>query len=122
MTAHILYTEWDARLAATLSPLVIERIIRGTIGFQGVLVSDDLSMRALRGAPGELAVAALQAGCDAVLHCTGIIEDSRALLEACPPISARALERFRAGSATVRRTRDTLDPAELLIERDRLLA
>jgi len=122
MTAHILYTEWDPHHAATLSPLVIERIIRGAIGFQGVLVSDDLSMRALQGAPGALAAAALAAGCDVVLHCTGVLEDSRALLEACPPITDRALERLRAGRAMVRRMRDALDPAELLVERDRLLA
>jgi len=122
MTAHILYTRWDSDRAATVSPIVIDQIIRRAIGFQGVLVSDDLSMRALRGSPGELAASALQAGCDVVLHCTGVLEDSRAVLEACPPVTDAALARLAAGRAQAQRAYAALDPAPLLIERDRLLA
>jgi beta-N-acetylhexosaminidase len=122
MTAHILYTNWDSQRAATLSPIVIEQIIRGAIGFQGVLVSDDLSMRALSGSPGEVAAAALQAGCDVVLHCTGVLEESRAVLEACPGSSNETLARLAAGRAQAQRAYASLDPAPLLIERDRLLA
>jgi beta-N-acetylhexosaminidase len=122
MTAHILYTHWDSQRAATVSPIVIEQIIRGAIGFQGVLVSDDLSMRALRGSPGQLAVAALQAGCDVVLHCTGVLEDSHAVLEACPPIGEECLARLATGRAQAQRAYASLDPAPLLVERDRLLA
>jgi len=122
MTAHILYTSWDSERAATVSPIVIEKIIRGAIGFQGVLVSDDLSMRALRGSPGELAAAALQAGCDVVLHCTGVLEESRAVLEACPLVGSASVARLVAGRAQAQRAYASLDPAPLLIERDRLIA
>jgi beta-N-acetylhexosaminidase len=122
MTAHILYTQWDPIRAATLSPTVIDRIIRGSIGFQGVLVSDDLTMKALRGSPGALAQQALQAGCDIVLHCGGVLAESQALLEACPAVSRETRARLNAGRAQAQRAYTFLDPAPLLIERDRLLA
>ncbi len=94
MTAHILYAALDPALPATLSPLIIGDVIRTELGIDGVLVSDDLAMRALAGVPGELAVAALTAGCDVVLHCTGRIEDSAALLADCPVLTDRAAERL----------------------------
>jgi beta-N-acetylhexosaminidase len=122
MTAHILYSDWDPHQPATLSPLIIERIIRGEIGFQGVLVSDDLAMRALHGAPADLANQALQAGCDLVLHCTGVLDESRTLLEACPPISAPAQARLHAAQTRAAEAFTGADPAPLLLERDRLLA
>jgi beta-N-acetylhexosaminidase len=122
MTAHILYSDWDADRPATLSPTVIGNVIREMIGFDGVLVSDDLAMAALTGVPGALACAALQAGCDLVLHCTGVLDDSIALLEACPPISARARARLAHAQAAARRAWQPLDPAALLVERDGLLA
>lgn len=70
MTAHIVYTALDAENPATLSPVVIE-YIRREIGFSGLLMSDDLSMKALKGGLGELAQQTLAAGCDLVLHCNG---------------------------------------------------
>lgn len=82
MTAHILYTALDPELPATLSPAIIGRIIRGSIGFKGVLVSDDLAMAALRGMPGERAAAALAAGCDIALYCQGDMPGNIAVLEA----------------------------------------
>src|SRR5262249_33172028 len=69
MTAHIVYTSFDAAAPATLSRRVVAEIIRGEIGFDGVLVSDDLSMRALGGRIGERVKRALAAGCDIALHC-----------------------------------------------------
>jgi beta-N-acetylhexosaminidase len=96
MTAHILYTAWDADLPATLSPAIIDRVIRGAIGFDGVLISDDLAMRALSGPPGELAAAAIGAGCDLALHCTGVLAETAALLDGCPPLSAAAEARIAA--------------------------
>lgn len=84
MTAHILYPALDAARCATLSPLVISEVIRGEIGFTGVLISDDLAMKALDGTPGALAAGALAAGCDAVLHCSGVLAESAAVLAACP--------------------------------------
>ncbi|MCI0753426.1 beta-N-acetylhexosaminidase [Teichococcus vastitatis] len=90
MTAHILYTAWDEQRPATLSPLVIEQVIRGAIGFDGPLVSDDLAMHALRGEPGGLARESLDAGCDLVLHCTGVLSESVAVLRGSGPLSDRA--------------------------------
>ena len=71
LTAHIVYSAVDAEAPATLSPLVIREIIRASMGFDGVLVSDDLSMNALGGPIGVRAARALAAGCDLALHCNG---------------------------------------------------
>jgi beta-N-acetylhexosaminidase len=79
-------------------------------------------MQALAGPPGELAAAALAAGCDLVLHCTGVLEESAALLQACPPITAEAEARLERAQAAARRAYQALDPAALLVERDGLLA
>jgi beta-N-acetylhexosaminidase len=82
MTAHIVYEAYDRDLPATLSRKVIERVIRGEIGFKGILMSDDLAMEALSGSPAERAVAALAAGCDLALYCPGDMAGNRAVLEA----------------------------------------
>src|SRR5690606_8766605 len=71
MTAHIVYTAWDAERPASLSPRVIGGIIRGAIGFDGLLLSDDLDMKALNGPADELAEAVVAAGCDLALNCWG---------------------------------------------------
>lgn len=99
MTAHILYAALDPDRPATLSPRILQGLIRDGMGFEGVIVSDDLAMRALRGEPGALAEAAIAAGCDVVLHCTGRIEDNAALLAGCPPLSDRAAERLARARA-----------------------
>lgn len=99
MTAHILYAAWDAARPATLSPTVIDRVIRGEIGFDGVLVSDDLAMGAMAGLGGDLAAAAIGAGCDLVLHCTGVIEETAAILATCPDLSDAALRRLHEARA-----------------------
>ena len=102
MTAHILYAALDPDRPATLSPRIIEGLIRREIGFDGVLVSDDLAMKALSGASNDLAAASLAAGCDVVLHCTGGIEDNRALLPDCPALSDRAAGRLARARALAR--------------------
>jgi beta-N-acetylhexosaminidase len=122
MTAHILYPVWDPTLPATLSPTVIAGIIRGGIGFKGVLVTDDLAMRALSGAPADLALQALAAGCDVALYCAGDAAANSALLAVCPELSPDAAERLAAARALAARRRLTLDPECLAAERDRLLA
>jgi beta-N-acetylhexosaminidase len=122
MTAHILYTAWDAERPATLSPLVLEGIVRRRIGFEGVLVSDDLAMRALTGAPASLALQALAAGCDLALYCAGDIEPTEALLSDCAPVSDAALARLAAARRLARTRRVPLDGNALAAERDRLLA
>jgi beta-N-acetylhexosaminidase len=121
MTAHILYTALDAARPATLSPEVIGRVIRGAIGFQGVLLSDDLAMRALTGAPAALAQQALAAGCDIALHCTGVLAETRALLAACPPLHAAARARLAAARALAASCRQPLDDAAIAAEMARLL-
>ncbi len=82
MTAHIVYEAIDPEHPATLSKIVIERVIRGMIGFKGTLLSDDLAMQALTGTPAERAVAALEAGCDIALYCPGDMAGNLAVLEA----------------------------------------
>ena len=82
MTAHVLYTGLDPENPATVSPAIIGDVIRGVIGFKGILVSDDLAMGALRGSPAERALAALAAGCDLALYCPGDLAGNRAVLEA----------------------------------------
>ncbi len=84
MTAHIRYTALDADRPATLSPTVI-RYIREKIGFTGLLMSDDLSMKALSGDLGTLAIDTLRAGCDLVLHCNGKMHEMRQIAKALPP-------------------------------------
>ena len=122
MTAHIVYEALDPTLPATLSATVIETIIRGRIGFEGVLVTDDLAMKALSGAPADLAIQALAAGCDIALYCSGDFALTEALLRACPPVTARTEQRLRAGRQAAANRRLTLDPARIEAERDRLLA
>ncbi len=122
MTAHILYTAWDAALPATLSPQVIGRVIRGAIGFDGVLVSDDLAMGAMAGLSPNLAEAAIGAGCDVVLHCTGVLAETAALLAACPALSEAATRRLAAARAARDAARHPLEAPLLAARRDRLLA
>jgi beta-N-acetylhexosaminidase len=105
MTAHILYAAWDADRPATLSPRVIGEVIRGAIGFDGVLVSDDLAMGAMQGLSNDLAGAALGAGCDIVLHCTGVQAETAALLGDCPFLTDTALRRLAAAREAVVRAR-----------------
>jgi beta-N-acetylhexosaminidase len=121
MSAHIVYPTWDATLPATLSPMVIEAIIRGRIGFRGVLVTDDLAMKALTGSPADLACEALAAGCDIALYCAGDSEPTAELLGRCPPLSERAASRLAASRAIATRRQVPLDAAVLAAERDRLL-
>ncbi|WP_149540100.1 beta-N-acetylhexosaminidase [Siccirubricoccus phaeus] len=113
MTAHILYPEFDPVLPATLSPTVIAQVIRGAIGFGGVLVSDDLCMQALKGAPGRLARQAIQAGCDLVLHCNGEIGEAAELLAECPALAEPARQRLELARARMQHRRRPLDPAAL---------
>ena len=118
MTAHILYEAFDPDLPATLSESVIGRVIRHAIGFDGVLVSDDLCMKALRGEPAELARQALAAGCDLVLHCNGDPGETAALLAGCPVLSSVAEQRLHAAKARVVEAQRPLDAGALRAARD----
>jgi beta-N-acetylhexosaminidase len=87
MTAHVVYPELDPERPATSSRRVIANIIRGELGVQGLLLSDDLAMNALSGDPAERALAALEAGCDLALYCPGQIEATRVVLQAVPRLA-----------------------------------
>ncbi len=97
MTAHIIYTAIDAERPATTSPKVISEVIRGEIGFDGLLLSDDLSMKALSGGLGERARAALDAGCDLALHCNGERPEMEAVAAVAPPLTPAAEARLVRG-------------------------
>ena len=101
MTAHILYEAIDPEQPATLSAKVIAEIIRGEIGFDGLLLSDDLSMKALRGTLSELARRSVAAGCDIALHCNGKMEEMVEVAAGTPPLSKAGLERYTRGRRQV---------------------
>ncbi|HVJ51333.1 MAG TPA: beta-N-acetylhexosaminidase [Aliidongia sp.] len=120
LTAHIVFTAWDAERPATLSPRIIRDIIRGEIGFDGLLLSDDLNMKALGGTLGERASRALAAGCDLALHCNGNLDEMVEVAAATRSLDASGLRRYRAALAR-RRPAEPVDEAALKIELDRLL-
>jgi beta-N-acetylhexosaminidase len=99
MTAHIVFEAIDATAPATFSRRVIDDIIRGNIGFDGVLISDDISMGALAGGLAERTQRALEAGCDLALHCTGVLAEMEEVAEAAPPLSPQAQTRVARGEA-----------------------
>jgi len=106
MTAHIVFAAIDDGAPATFSRPVIDTIIRGEIGFAGVLVSDDIAMGALDGTLSERTRRALAAGCDLVLHCSGVMAEMAEIVDAAPPISSAAGERIARGEALRRRARE----------------
>ncbi|MGR3501143.1 glycoside hydrolase family 3 N-terminal domain-containing protein [Pseudaestuariivita sp.] len=97
MTAHLIYEQIDPR-PATISPVMID-LIRMKIGFQGLLMTDDISMEALDGTVAERSVQALEAGCDVTLHCNGDLGEMRSIAEAVPTMRADSLKRGRAALA-----------------------
>jgi beta-N-acetylhexosaminidase len=104
---------------ATLSP-ALTGLIR-SLGFYGVLTTDDLAMQALTGSPGTRAARALAAGCDVALHCSGVLADSEDVLASIPPATGAAIARLRAGAAQAAAARVALDVAALSAERAALL-
>jgi beta-N-acetylhexosaminidase len=101
MTAHVVFSALDPALPATTSATIIEQVIRGVIGFQGLLMSDDLSMDALAGSLAERTRAVFASGCDMVLHCNGKIGEMREVARETPELSGKSLE--RAGRALASR-------------------
>ncbi len=99
MTAHIVYTALDAERPATLSRRVIDEAIRASIGFDGLLLTDDLSMRALGGSFAARAAGALEAGCDLVLHCNGDMAEMTEVAGAVGPLSPAARARLDRAQA-----------------------
>ncbi|WP_340315066.1 beta-N-acetylhexosaminidase [Rhizorhabdus argentea] len=122
MTAHVVYTAWDAEECASLSPRVIGDIIRGRIGFDGLLMSDDLGMHALSGDFGARAAGVLAAGCDIALHCSGEMAEMEAIAGAVGPIGEAAKARLDRAMATVAGGKAAASLDELIAKRDALMA
>lgn len=122
MTGHVLFTAWDAEHPATMSSVIIRDIIRGQIGFDGLLISDDLDMAALSGDTPSRAVACLAAGCDVALHCSGAMTDMVAIAERVPNIAAAATERLARAMAAIEPADGSSSIAALVAKRDELLA
>jgi beta-N-acetylhexosaminidase len=108
MTAHVVFTAFDPVAPATTSAIMLRDVIRGSIGFDGLLMSDDVSMGALSGTLAERTRAALAAGCDLVLHCNGDLAEMQAVAAQAPPLSGQA-ERRAATALAMRRPAATLD-------------
>jgi beta-N-acetylhexosaminidase len=113
MTGHLLFEAIDREAAITVSARAVKEVIRGHIGFDGLLLSDDLSMQALGGALGERASRALAAGCDMALHCNGRMDEMVDIAARTGPMSEAAGRRFDAGRAMLARHRAPLGRAGL---------
>jgi len=121
MTGHLVFTAWDPDLPATQSPTVIRDVIRGKIGFPGLLLTDDLDMEALSGTVPERAERAIAAGCDLALNCWAKMPDQVEIVRRLPAISAESaarLDRALAGTGGAPQG----DKARLVAQRDELLA
>jgi beta-N-acetylhexosaminidase len=112
MTAHVVYAAIDPVHPATVSSAVVQEIIRGHIGFDGLLLTDDLSMKALSGGFRERAEAALAAGCDIVLHCNGRLGEMTEIAPACPLLAGEAARRAAAALAFLKMPVEIVDVAE----------
>jgi len=110
MVAHCVYTEIDPNLPASISPAGIAAI-RDRIDFQGVLIADDIGMKALKGTPADNAAATLAAGCDLTLHCNGNLQEMQEIAPAVHSLTGAAIERLAAGTAWMRQGRSAFDPA-----------
>lgn len=99
MTAHVVFDAIDPQRPATTSPKIIRDVIRGEIGFDGVLITDDISMNALKGPLAVRAKAALFAGCDIILHCCGKMEEMRAVAGEAKPLQDQWLKRCETALA-----------------------
>lgn len=117
MTAHILYPALDGSTPATWSRRIVDEVIRGEIGFEGALLSDDLSMEALTGSLGERAARARAAGCDLALHCNGRLDEAAAVLDAAGPLEGAAAARVERALAA-RRPAGPFDAAAGALELD----
>ena len=122
MTAHIVYAAIDPEQPATTSRKVIDEIVRGHIGFSGLLMSDDLSMAALAGGLEARAAASLAAGCDVVLHCNGRMDEMKAVARAVPWLEGVSLAGADSAVALLSEPPVDLDPAETHLYLARILA
>lgn len=122
MTAHVVYSAWDPDLPASLSASVIDMIIRQRIGFNGLLMSDDLDMKALKGSIPELAAGVVAAGCDLALNCWGRMDDMIGIANLLPDICAESKARLDRAMAHASLIQESPPLDQLLATRDTLLA
>lgn len=122
MTAHVVYTAWDAERCASLSAKVIGEIIRGRIGFEGLLMSDDLGMHALQGDFADRARDVVAAGCDVALHCSGDMAEMRAVASGLGAMREASVERLERAMATIAGSAPSTSYEEAAAKRDALLA
>ena len=122
MVAHILFTAWDAERPSSESPTIIDQIIRGRIGFEGFLISDDIGMEALKGSAGERAARTVAAGCDVALHCTGKFDEMIDVAGKIGALSAEGEARLARAMATILTDDEGPDLAQVIAKRDALLA
>ena len=122
MTAHVVYAAIDSHAPATTSKTIIRDVIRGHIGFKGLLMSDDLSMKALSGTFGERTRSSLKAGCDVVLHCNGDMAEMKAIAKETPKLAGKAKRRADAALQRIAHTPEPLDAADARAQLDAALA
>ena len=122
MTAHVRYTAWDRENPGTLSPYVVQDVIRGRIGFDGLLLTDDLDMQALSGTVPERAARAAAAGCDLALNCWAKMDDMIGIAEAVPVMSEKTAARLDRALGSLAESGASELHAELVAKRDALLA
>ncbi|MCA0401087.1 MAG: beta-N-acetylhexosaminidase [Proteobacteria bacterium] len=122
MSAHVIYTAYDPAAPATTSPKVVQEVIRGEIGFRGLLVSDDLSMKALSGDYAGRRAASLAAGCDLVLHCNGEMAEMEPVAQGCPALDPAIAKRLDAMVAAARAGRKPIDRGQAEARLAELLA
>src|SRR5438034_1307128 len=120
MTAHVVFSALDPAHPATTSATIVKQVIRGVIGFQGLLMSDDVSMNALAGSVAERTRAIFAAGCDVVLHCNGKLDEMREVAAETPELSGEALERATRALA-MRKAPQAFDRVAARAELDALI-
>ncbi|WP_447762811.1 beta-N-acetylhexosaminidase [Sphingopyxis panaciterrae] len=122
MTCHVVFNAWDPDRPATLSPVIIDSVIRQRIGFHGLLMTDDLDMKALSGDVPSRAADAIAAGCDIALNCWGKMDDMIGIANALDPISMISLARLEGAMDRIVGAHDPRQFATLVDQRDALLA
>jgi len=122
MTCHVVFEAWDPNRPATLSPTIIDGVIRQRIGFHGLLMTDDLDMKALSGDVPSRAADAIAAGCDIALNCWGKMDDMIGIANALDPISMISLARLEGAMDRIVGAHDPRQFATLVDQRDALLA
>ncbi len=121
MTAHVAFSAIDGDIPASHSEKIIRDIIRGEIGFEGALMCDDLGMKALKGGFAERAARAIAAGCDVLLHCSGVMTEMREILRETPILSGKGMVRCAAALAHLQMP-DKFDAVAAKAQLDGLLA